>query len=145
MAKKSIFVMQDSNEAIQDVINSISKLSTFEVVGSSCDGEQGLSLVKKLLPDFLIMGIVLKNLDGVAVMEEIKKLNLKTKIVMEKKTYIKPEIEIEEMAIESPMLTGSLTFNEGEVDTEDLENGQLSNRYRRTKRGQWGDLWYTGE
>ena len=52
MAKKSIFVMQDSNEAIQDVINSISKLSTFEVVGSSCDGEQGLSLVKKLLPDF---------------------------------------------------------------------------------------------
>ena len=65
---------------------------------------------------------------------------------MEKKTYIKPEIEIEEMAIESPMLTGSLTFNEGSVDTEDLENGgQLSNRYRRTKRGQWGDLWYTGE
>jgi hypothetical protein len=64
---------------------------------------------------------------------------------MEKKTYIKPEIEVEEMAIESPMLTGSLTFNEGEVNTEDLENGQLSNRYRRTKRGQWGDLWYTGE
>jgi hypothetical protein len=64
---------------------------------------------------------------------------------MEKKSYIKPEIEVEEMAIESPMLTGSLTFNEGYVDTEDLENGQLSNRYRRTKRGQWGDLWYTGE
>ena len=75
--------------------------------------------------------------------QELK--NLKTKIVMEKKTYIKPEIEIEEMAIESPMLTGSLTFNEEEVDTGDLENGQLSNRYRRTKRGQWGDLWYTGE
>ena len=65
---------------------------------------------------------------------------------MEKKLYIKPEIEVEEMAIESPMLTGSLTFNEGEVNTEDLNNGgQLSNRYRRTKRGQWGDLWYTGE
>ena len=63
---------------------------------------------------------------------------------MEKKSYIKPEIEIEEMAIESPMLTGSLTFNEGYVNTEDLD-GQLSNRYRRTKRGQWGDLWYTGE
>ena len=65
---------------------------------------------------------------------------------MEKKTYIKPEIEVEEMAIESPMLTGSLTFNDEYVDTEDLNNGgQLSNRYRRTKRGQWGDLWYTGE
>ena len=65
---------------------------------------------------------------------------------MEKKTYIKPEIEVEEMAIESPMLTGSLAFNDESVDTGDLENGgQHSNRYRRTKRGQWGDLWYTGE
>ena len=63
---------------------------------------------------------------------------------MEKKSYIKPEIEVEEMAIESPMLTGSLTFNEEPVDTEQ-DGGQLSNRYRRTKRGKWGDLWYTGE
>ena len=63
---------------------------------------------------------------------------------MEKKSYIKPEIEVEEMAIESPMLTGSLTFNEGYVDTEE-DGGQLSNRYRRTTRGRWGDLWYTGE
>ena len=30
----------------------------------------------------MILGLVLKNLDGVAVMEEIKKLNLKTKIVI---------------------------------------------------------------
>ena len=67
---------------------------------------------------------------------------------MEKKTYIKPEIEVEEMAIESPMLTGSLTFNDEYFDTDPVnpeDGGQLSNRYRRTKRGQWGDLWYTGE
>ena len=64
---------------------------------------------------------------------------------MEKKLYIKPEIEIEEMAIESPMLTGSLTFNDDIIVDTETEGGQLSNRYRRTKRGQWGDLWYTGE
>ena len=82
MAKKSIIVLQDNLEAIQDVINSISSLTSFEIVGSSCDGEQGLELIKKLTPDFVILGLVLKNLDGVAVMEEIKKLNLKTKIVI---------------------------------------------------------------
>ncbi len=82
MAKQSVIILQDNLDAIQDVINSISKLSNFEVVGSSCDGEQGLELVKKLVPDFLILGIVLKNLDGVAVLEQIKKLNLKTKVVI---------------------------------------------------------------
>ena len=82
MAKKSVIVLQDSLSGIQEVISSISTLNNFEVVGSSCDGEQGLELVKNHNPDFLILGIVLKTLDGVAVMEEIKKLNLKTKVVI---------------------------------------------------------------
>ncbi len=82
MAKQSFIVLQDNLEAIQDVTSIIGKISGFEVIGSSCDGEQGLELVKKLNPDFLILGIVLKNLDGVAVMEEIRKLNLKTKAII---------------------------------------------------------------
>ena len=55
---------------------------------------------------------------------------------MEKKTYIKPEIEVVE--IESvEMMAGSLVFNDKEVDT----GSQLSNG----RRGKWGDLWYQGE
>ena len=64
---------------------------------------------------------------------------------MEKKTYIKPEIEVVEMEIESPMLTGSqeesLGFG-GEFDFADTENEQLSIG-RGTRRGKWGNLWYT--
>ena len=62
---------------------------------------------------------------------------------MEKKTYIKPETEVMEMAVETPMLTASLGFKEEDVDTE-TEWGQLSTG-RGNRRGKWGDLWYSGE
>ena len=58
---------------------------------------------------------------------------------MEKKTYIKPEIEVVE--IESvEMMAGSLVFNDGNVNTS-TPGTQLSNG----RRGKWGDLWYQGE
>ncbi len=82
MSKQSVVILQDNSEAISDVIKAVSELNNFEVVGSSCDGEQGLEIVKRVNPNFLILGLVLKNLDGVAVMEKIKSLNLKTKIVI---------------------------------------------------------------
>lgn len=60
---------------------------------------------------------------------------------MEKKKYIKPEIEVVEMVTDVIMTGGSLVFNDKEVDTEN----QLSNRYQPNRRGKWGDLWYVEE
>lgn len=57
---------------------------------------------------------------------------------MEKKTYIKPELMIEELIVETQMLTGSFVFSDEEVDTG---TGQLS----AGRRGKWGDLWYVEE
>ena len=57
---------------------------------------------------------------------------------MEKKTYIKPELMVEELIVETQMLTGSFVFSDEEVDTE---TGQLS----AGRRGKWGDLWYVEE
>ena len=57
---------------------------------------------------------------------------------MEKKTYIRPETEVMEMAVETPMLTASLGFKDDDVDTE---TDQLSTD-RGNRRGKWGDLWY---
>ena len=61
--------------------------------------------------------------------------------IMEKKTYIKPETEVMEMAVETPMLTASLGFNDTPVDTE---KDQLSIG-RGSRRGKWGDLWYVDQ
>lgn len=60
---------------------------------------------------------------------------------MEKKKYIKPEIEVVEMVTDVIMTGGSLGFNDKEVDTDQ----QLSNSYRPGRRGKWGDLWYVEE
>ena len=58
---------------------------------------------------------------------------------MEKKEYIKPEIEVIE--IESvEMIASSLVFNDENVNTS-TPGIQLSNG----RRGKWGDLWYQGE
>ena len=64
MQNFSVFILQDSIESITDIKMAIDGFSGFAVVGSSSDGEEGLELIKKLSPNFIIMGIVLKNFDG---------------------------------------------------------------------------------
>lgn len=50
----------------------------FEVVGSSCDGEEVTNSVIKLQPEILVMEVMLSKLDGFAVFEKIKVLKEKT-------------------------------------------------------------------
>ena len=63
---------------------------------------------------------------------------LKTKTIMNKKEYIKPEIQVE--VLQSEVLMLSLSGDE--IDTE---QDQLSNSYRPGRRGEWGNLWAQGE
>ena len=58
---------------------------------------------------------------------------------MEKKEYIKPEMQVEVLETEELMLPASL--QDGFVNDTD----QLSNSYRPGRRGQWGNLWAQGE
>ena len=57
---------------------------------------------------------------------------------MEKKTYIKPKIEVMAIEVQSQMMTTSPGtepgFGVGEADGSEV----LTNRRRR---GKWGDLW----
>ena len=58
---------------------------------------------------------------------------------MEKKTYIKPEIEVIEMDTTSMIAASAEDIPVGGGGTgggEALSNG---------RRGKWGDLWYQGE
>ena len=57
---------------------------------------------------------------------------------MEKKEYIKPEIQVEVLETVEIIAT-SIPFVEGEG------GDQLSNSYRPDRRGKWGDLWYVEE
>ena len=59
-----VVILQDCIESINEIVSAIDGFAGFTVVGSSCDGEEGLELISKLNPDFILMGIVLKNFDG---------------------------------------------------------------------------------
>lgn len=58
---------------------------------------------------------------------------------MNKKKYIKPEIEVADVELVE-MLATSFELNE-----EGGNDGSLSNSYRPGRRGKWGDLWYVEE
>ena len=55
---------------------------------------------------------------------------------MEKKEYIKPEIQVEVLETVEIIAT-SIPIVDGEGED------QLSNSYRPNRRGKWGNLWYT--
>ncbi len=78
----SVLILQDSLEAISDVTFAISGMEGFNIIASSCDGEEGVELVKKYNPDFIIMGIVLKNYDGFMVLEKLKEIGYVGKILI---------------------------------------------------------------
>ena len=59
-------------------------------------------------------------------------MDTKTRMIM-KKEYIKPEMVVEDLVLESEMLAGSIGETDGPV--EPWSNG------RREGRGTWGNLW----
>ena len=58
---------------------------------------------------------------------------------MEKKEYIKPEIEVVEAEMVEMIATSF------ELKNEYGDDGSLSNSYRPGRRGEWGNLWAQGE
>ena len=82
MQAKSVLILQDSIDSITEISNAITNVSEFNVISSSTDGEDGLNKILKLNPDFVILGIVLKTIDGFAVMEKLKSVNYSGNIVV---------------------------------------------------------------
>lgn len=82
MQKKTIFLLQDTKELNDRLTNLFSEDEAYEVVGSSTDGIQAISLITTYKPDFVITELVLPGYDGLCVMEKIKSLNLSTKVIV---------------------------------------------------------------
>ncbi len=70
-----IYIADSAEE--NNVLDYFKKNGNFEFVGSSSDGVQVVQDVLKLKPDVLVMEVVLSNLDGFAVLDQIKKLKEK--------------------------------------------------------------------
>lgn len=68
--KKILFVEDES--ALQKSIGDILSKEGYKIV-KAMDGEEGLRLAKEEMPDLMILDIILPKLDGLQVLEKVKK------------------------------------------------------------------------
>jgi DNA-binding response OmpR family regulator len=68
---KKILIIDDSN-SIREELTNLLTFENYQVI-SAHDGEQGLELAKKELPDFIICDIKMPKLDGISVAIELAK------------------------------------------------------------------------
>jgi two-component system response regulator (stage 0 sporulation protein A) len=82
MAEQKVIILQDNENSISDIKSVITKREDFIVTDTSTDGEQGVKIALDKNPDILIVSIILKNLDGLAVLDRLKDKGLKSKIIV---------------------------------------------------------------
>ncbi|MCK8058876.1 MULTISPECIES: sporulation transcription factor Spo0A [unclassified Fusibacter] len=73
MKKKRVVIADDNKELCALVAKTIGSMDCFEIVGIAFDGADTLEQVNRLKPDILILDIIMPVLDGLAVMEALKK------------------------------------------------------------------------
>ena len=136
MDKKSVFLLQDTKESVDELLKLFSTSEKFEVVGFDLDAINALSAIGEIKPDFLITEMVLKGYDGLSVISKIKEMKIKTRCVVLSAVCSQNVIE---MAMES----GASYFMAKPFDFTVLENGlnklsegaeetEASNKMRKT-------------
>jgi two-component system response regulator (stage 0 sporulation protein A) len=82
MQRKTVFLLQDTKEACEELANKFSKDEGFDVVGWSTDAISSIAAVTDKRPNFLITDLVLSGYDGLAVIRKIKEAKRGIKIIV---------------------------------------------------------------
>ncbi|GIO83833.1 chemotaxis protein CheY [Paenibacillus faecis] len=80
MANRILIV--DDAAFMRMMIRDILTKNGFEVVGEAQDGAQAVEKFKELRPDLITMDITMPEMDGIAALKEIKKLEPNAKVIM---------------------------------------------------------------
>lgn len=79
---KRIIIADASEEFRNILVDTLHAETGLEVVGITNDGEEALQLVRDLQPDILVMDLVLKGMDGLELLAELKKESFHGKILV---------------------------------------------------------------
>ncbi|GGJ22286.1 MULTISPECIES: response regulator [Paenibacillus] len=80
MANRILIV--DDAAFMRMMIRDILTKNGYEVVGEAQDGAQAVEKFKELRPDLITMDITMPEMDGIAALKEIKKLDGGAKVIM---------------------------------------------------------------
>ena len=82
MERIRIVLAEDNRELSQILSAHIQKQPNMKIVGVADNGRDALELIKKENPDVLLLDIIMPYLDGIGVLQELKKLQLKPKVII---------------------------------------------------------------
>ena len=77
----SVLIVDDNYDHASGIRELVKLESDFEVKGIAASAEIAISLIKKYCPDIVIMDINMPDMDGITAIQEIKKLDLQTKVL----------------------------------------------------------------
>ena len=80
--RKRIVIAEDHTILREGLRMLLSSNPAFEVVGEAQDGLEAIRLVESLKPDLILMDLSMPRMNGVGAIQEIKKLNPSTKILV---------------------------------------------------------------
>ncbi len=66
-------IVDDSTSYRKILERTLAKIESVEVVGTACDGVEGLQAIEAKRPDLVLLDVVMPNMDGLEALEEISK------------------------------------------------------------------------
>jgi two-component system response regulator (stage 0 sporulation protein A) len=73
--KIKVFIVDDSQDYVFLLEKCLKAVSKFELIGRAYDGETAVQQIIALEPDIVIMDIIIRKKDGIAVLEELQNTN----------------------------------------------------------------------
>ena len=81
MQQKKIVILESNHDTAQAVAESL-RAAGFEVCGESDDGSEGVELIERTKPDVVLIGLVLKGLDGFGVMDALRERKIPARAIV---------------------------------------------------------------
>ncbi len=78
---KGILIVDDA-AFMRMVIRDILTKKGYEVVGEAKDGKESVTMYKELKPDLVLMDITMPEMDGIAALKEIRKIDSEAAVIM---------------------------------------------------------------
>jgi DNA-binding NarL/FixJ family response regulator len=82
MSKTSVIVADDHPLILSGIRRALEPCPQIEIVGETEDGREALDMTVAMEPDILILDLSLPRMSGMEVLKELRKLNLKTKVIV---------------------------------------------------------------
>jgi two-component system chemotaxis response regulator CheY len=79
--EKTVVIADDDLNCVKYILVSLKNVG-IKVLGTAINGNEAIQMIKKYMPDFLILDLKMPKKSGLEVLNEIEKLNCKTKVII---------------------------------------------------------------